>query len=175
VYSIVWDYVPQSFTEIWHKMIPVNSTINSEIIIFLSSLPSENIVFKISLYSFLLAWKEWPDSLRYQNNWTTFKTALLNHFFNTLVQSPFYPLLFSLLYFDLCIPDPYLPVFSFLWHLRWLKWANFLFTIYNVYFTYKHGWTMHILSETTGFYICASVIILIMYQTRWLMLLMSSM
>jgi hypothetical protein len=89
MHSIAFKYAHSSFSDTW----PTNNNRDNDYNLRnndLFTLPPFRIELfkKFPLYSLPFIWNELPDSLRYQHNRTTFKIALVDHLFNSLVPNP---------------------------------------------------------------------------------------
>jgi hypothetical protein len=88
MHSIAFGYAPVSFNDVWTK----NETRQHDYNLRNQDLfvvpPFRIELFrKIPIYSLPQSWNELPDSLRYQHNRTTFKIALTDHLFESLIDN----------------------------------------------------------------------------------------
>ncbi len=89
MHSIAFNYSPPSFTGVWIKKNETRQLDYNLRIKDLFVVPPFRIELfrKMPLYSLPSSWNELPDSLRYQHNRTTFKIALTDHLFESLLEN----------------------------------------------------------------------------------------
>jgi hypothetical protein len=89
MHSIAYNYAHSSFSDTWSTNNNRDNDYNLRNNDLFTLPPFRIELFKkFPLYSLPSPWNELPDSLRYQHNRTTFKIALVDHLFISLVPNP---------------------------------------------------------------------------------------
>jgi hypothetical protein len=87
--SIAFGYAPTSFTDVWTKneTRQLDYNLRNQDLFIVPPFRME-MFRKIPIYALPQSLNELPDSLRYQHNRTTFKIALTDHLFESLLDNP---------------------------------------------------------------------------------------